>query len=97
MRFGLPAALRIARLLHVLAAGFMVWLGLAAGLQVVYYVGVVAISGLLVYEHRLVKADDLSQVSTASMTMNGVVSVAFFAFTLADLLLFGASGPVLLP
>ena len=67
----------------------MVGLGVSAGLQVVYFVGVAAIAGLLLYEHRLVTPQDLTQVGTAFMTLNSLVSVAFFVFTLADLLWMG--------
>lgn len=93
VRFGLTGALRLARVLHLLAVLFMVLLGWSAGLGAVYFVGVAAIAGLLIHEHRLVTPDDLTQVNTAFMTMNSLVSVAFFVFTLADLwLLGGASG-----
>jgi 4-hydroxybenzoate polyprenyltransferase len=89
VRFGLVGALRLARFLHLLAVLFMVGLGVSAGLQVVYFVGVAAIAGLLLYEHRLVTPQDLTQVGTAFMTLNSLVSVAFFVFTLADLLWMG--------
>jgi 4-hydroxybenzoate polyprenyltransferase len=98
VRFGLPGALRLARGLHVLAVGAMLGLGVVADLQAVYFVGVVAIAGLLVHEHRLVRPDDLTQVNTAFMTMNSLVSVAFFVFTLVDLLWLGDSDtPWILP
>jgi 4-hydroxybenzoate polyprenyltransferase len=47
--------------------------------------GVAAVAGLLVWEHRLVKADDLSRVDAAFFTMNGYVSVIFFLFWAADI------------
>lgn len=98
VRFGLHGALRLARGLHVLAVGAMLGLGAVADLQAVYFVGVVAIAGLLVHEHRLVRPDDLTQVNTAFMTMNSLVSVAFFVFTLVDLLWLGDSDtPWILP
>lgn len=89
VRFGLAGALRLARVLHLIAVLLMIGLGVSAGLQVVYYVGVTAIASLLAYEHYLVSPEDLTQVNTAFMTMNGLVSVAFFVFTLADLLWMG--------
>ena len=88
-RFGLAGALRLARLFHLLAVLFMVWVGLAAGLHLVYFAGVAAIAALLAWEHRLVKPDDLTKVNTAFMTMNSLVSVAYLAFTLADLMMLG--------
>jgi 4-hydroxybenzoate polyprenyltransferase len=50
-------------------------------------VGIGAIAALLVYEHSLVKADDLSRVNAAFFTMNGYVSVLFFLFWAADIFL----------
>ena len=95
-RFGLAGALRLARLFHLLAVLLMVWVGVAADMHIVYFAGVAAIAALLVWEHRLVRADDLTEVNTAFMTMNSLVSVAYFAFTLADLLILGEA-PRLLP
>ena len=98
VRFGLVGALRIARGLHVAAIAFMAALGVSAGLHAVYGAGVGAIALLLAWEHRLVRPDDLTKVNTAFMTMNSLVSLAYFAFTIADLLLLGeAATPVLLP
>ena len=89
VRFGLSGALLLARVLHVLAVLLMIGLGVDASLRVIYFVGVAAIAALLAYEHYLVSPEDLRQVNTAFMTMNGLVSVAFFFFTLADLLYLG--------
>lgn len=98
VRFGLKGALRLARGLHLVAVALMVGLGFSAGLQAVYFVGVIAIAALLAYEHYLVSPEDLTQVNTAFMTMNGLVSVAFLVFTLADLLWLGdASTDWILP
>ncbi len=47
-------------------------------------VGIVVVAALLLYEHRLVKADDLSRVDAAFFTINGYVSVLFFLFWAAD-------------
>ena len=62
------------------------------GLHGLYLAGVVAVGLLLLYEHRLVRADDLSRLDLAFFTMNGVISVVYLGFVLADLLLLGASG-----
>ena len=51
-----------------------------------YWVGVAIVAGLLFYEHTLVRPDDLRRLDAAFFTMNGVISVAFFAFVLADVL-----------
>ena len=52
----------------------------------VYLVGLAAVGGLLVYEHSLVRADDLSKVNAAFFTVNGFVSIGLFLFTATDLL-----------
>ena len=86
-RLGIGGALLVARAFHVimvaslLALVFMLHLGLLA------LAGVAAIVGLLLYEHSLVKANDLSRVDAAFFTMNGYVSVLFFLFWAADILL----------
>ena len=51
-----------------------------------YWVGVLCVGGLLLYEHTLVRPGDLRRLDAAFFTMNGVISVAFFAFVLADVL-----------
>lgn len=83
-RFGIPGALWIARLLHVGMLACMVMLVLAFALGALAWAGIAAVAGLLVWEHRLVHADDLSRVDAAFFTMNGYVSVIFFAFWAAD-------------
>ena len=89
VRFGLAGALNIARGLHGLAVLSMLALGALTPLGLLYIAGVAVIAGLLFHEHRLVRPTDLTKVNTAFMTMNSIVSVVFFLFTLADLLLFG--------
>jgi 4-hydroxybenzoate polyprenyltransferase len=61
-----------------------VGLGLSGGLW--YWLGVAAVVLLLVYEHSLVRPGDLRRLDAAFFTMNGVISVVFFAFVLADVL-----------
>ena len=51
-----------------------------------YWLGVAAVAGLLAYEHTLVSPGDMRRLDTAFFTMNGVISVTFFAFVLADVL-----------
>ena len=84
VRFGIGAALVVSRLWHALSVAFLVAFGAAAGLGVVYYLGVVVVAGLLFYEQSLVSKDDLSKVDVAFFTMNGVISLIFFAFVLLD-------------
>lgn len=90
-RFGIEPALVMARVLHLLAVVVMVLVGRSAGLGLVYWVGVGAIAALLLYEHRLVRSDDLTRVNMAFFNLNAVISVLYLVFTLADLLIMGGA------
>ena len=84
---GIAGALRLARLLHVAMVLCLLALIGSLHLGILALAGVAAIVALLIYEHRLVKADDLSRVNAAFFTMNGYVSVLFFIFWAADIFL----------
>jgi 4-hydroxybenzoate polyprenyltransferase len=84
---GIGKALMVARGLHVLMIVSLLMLVLQLQLSVLSVAGVAAIGVLLVYEHGIVKADDLSRVNAAFFTMNGWVSVLFFVFWATDILL----------
>jgi len=84
---GIAKALTIARLLHALMIGSLSMLVWQLHLGALSVAGIIAIACLLVYEHGIVKADDLSRVNAAFFTMNGWVSVLFFVFWAADILL----------
>lgn len=81
---GERGALRVARVLHVITAGALIVAGLGAGLGALYWIGVAVAAALLVYEHSLVLPGDLSRLDAAFFTMNGVISITFFAFVLLD-------------
>jgi 4-hydroxybenzoate polyprenyltransferase len=85
--FGIAAALWMARAFHLIMVGLMVALVIAFGLGKVAAVGILAVILLLVYEHSLVKPNDLSKLNAAFFTMNGVISVLFFVFVAADVLM----------
>jgi 4-hydroxybenzoate polyprenyltransferase len=85
---GIAAALRVAQALHLAMLVCLLALAYALHLGVLALAGVAAVAGLLVYEHSLVKPNDLSRVDAAFFTMNGWVSVLFFLFWAADILLF---------
>jgi 4-hydroxybenzoate polyprenyltransferase len=85
---GVAAALRVAQALHLAMLVCLLALAYALHLGVLALAGVAAVAGLLVYEHSLVKPNDLSRVNAAFFTMNGWVSVLFFLFWAADILLF---------
>jgi 4-hydroxybenzoate polyprenyltransferase len=65
----------------------LIALVISFGLGIWAMMGVLAVIVLLVYEHSLVRSDDLSKLNAAFFTMNGVISVLFFVFVAADLLL----------
>jgi 4-hydroxybenzoate polyprenyltransferase len=84
--FGIPAALWVARAFHLIMVLLLVALLISFGLGMWAGVGVLAVIVLLIYEHSLVRADDLSKLNAAFFTMNGVISVLFFVFVAADVL-----------
>jgi len=89
-RFGIGGALLIARLLHVAMIVSLLALVASFHLGLLSLAGVAAVVTLLIYEHGLVKAHDLSRVNAAFFTVNGYVSLLFFAFWAADILLHGS-------
>ena len=84
--FGIRAALAISRLFHVIMLLLLIALVITFGLGKFAIAGVVAVAILLAYEHSLVSSHDLSKLNAAFFTMNGVISVVFFVFVAADLL-----------
>lgn len=74
-RVGIPRALWIARALHFAAFIALVWLYVLTGLGALAFAGVIATGALLVYQHRLVRADDLGRLNAAFFTTNAFVSV----------------------
>ena len=85
--FGLRGAFLLARTMHVLMLGLLVWLVVLFHMGPVAIAGVVAVAVLLGYEHTLVHPDDLSRMDAAFFTLNGVISVVFFCAVAADTLL----------
>jgi len=86
-RLGISGALWFARVLHLGMLACLVALVRAFGLGAVADAGIVAVAGLLLWEHRLVRANDLSRIDAAFFTMNGYVSVIFFLFWATDIFL----------
>jgi 4-hydroxybenzoate polyprenyltransferase len=85
-RFGETGAFAGARALHLTTIGLLIAAGVGLDVGWLYWVGVAIVGGLLFYEHSLVRPGDLRRLDAAFFTMNGVISVAFFAFVLADVL-----------
>ena len=84
-RLGIAGALWVARILHLLMVGCLLLLVQQLAMGALALAGVLAIVSLLIYEHSLVRAHDLSRVNAAFFTMNGYVSVLFFLFWAADI------------
>ena len=84
-RFGIAAALRAARVCHVLTALALGAVGWTLGLGLFYWIGWLVVAGLLVYEHSLVSATDLSKLDMAFFNVNGYISVITFVAAVAGL------------
>ncbi|EIT86588.1 4-hydroxybenzoate octaprenyltransferase [Fictibacillus macauensis ZFHKF-1] len=85
--FGVGKALMIARGFHVVSFLGFIALGVLASFGWIYFVGVLISGAIMIYEHSLVSANDLSKLNVAFFTMNGILSVVMFVFSLGDLLL----------
>ena len=85
-RLGKEKSFLLVRIFHGLMLLFMLLVLPGSGLGWIYFTGVVVVAGLLVYEHLLVKPDDLSKLDAAFFNMNGYISVTIFVFTLVDAL-----------
>jgi len=86
-RFGIAAALRAAKVCHALTIVAFVVLGWMVGLGAAYWVGVLAVAGLFVYEHSLVSPVDLSRLDVAFFNVNGYIAVILFFAVLAGRLI----------
>ena len=84
VRFGERGVFLGARVLHAATVGLLVAAGLGLPVGPYYWLGVAAVAGLLAYEHTLVRPGDLRRLNAAFFTVNGVISVTFFCFVLAD-------------
>jgi len=84
-RFGVARALRISSALHVAMIGALIAMAAAARLGPIFYSGLTLTAVTLIYEHRIVRADDLSRVNLAFFTLNGWISVVLFLATALDL------------
>ncbi len=82
-RFGIAAALRAAQLCHALTIVAFAALGIMVGLGAAYWVGVIVVAGLFVYEHSLVSPVDLSRLDVAFFNVNGYIAVILFVAVLA--------------
>lgn len=86
-RFGIANGLRLAAFSHALTVLFLIILGVTSGLSWVYWLGVLAVAVLLIYEHSLVRPDDLSKLGVAFFNVNGYISVTIFIATFLAVIL----------
>jgi 4-hydroxybenzoate polyprenyltransferase len=84
-RWGVPAALRWAFVSHLLCIACLFGLWWVAGLGTIFLIGIAAVTLLLLYEHRLVRPDDLSRINVAFFQVNAVVSIGLLVVGLLDL------------
>ena len=84
VRLGESRAILLAKMLHGITIPALAAFGYAAGFQMWYYAGLVVATGILIYEHQLVRPGNLSRLNAAFFTMNGVMSVVVFGFALLD-------------
>ena len=87
-RIGVRSALRLAFISHLLTILMLVLLWWLAGLGLLFLAGVVAIAGLLLYEHRLVRPDDLNRVNVAFFNVNAIISFGILVLGCLDIWLF---------
>lgn len=86
-RFGIKHSLLIARSFHLISFAALFILYFVSPLSYLYLAGVFIVGIVMVYEHSLVKPDDLSKVQVAFFPMNGIISVVIFLFTIGDMVL----------
>lgn len=84
---GIKNALKVSELLHVLSAAAVIAAGFYGEFHWLYWVGILVFCGMLIYQHTIVKPNDLSKVNIAFMTANGIASVVFGVLVIVDLYL----------
>lgn len=82
---GIPRALKFSEVVHVITALLIITVGVQGHFSFIYWLGAACFIGLLIYQHRIVKPTDLSRVNLAFGTVNGIGSLVFSIFTIADI------------
>jgi 4-hydroxybenzoate polyprenyltransferase len=85
--FGLVAAFRIARAMHLAMLAMLCWLIVLFGLGKIAILGVILVAILLLYEHSIISPKDMRRMNAAFFTLNGIISIVFFGFVAADVLM----------
>ena len=86
-RFGVHGTFRGARAMHAGSVTLLAAAGAGLDVSLWYWVGVAVVSALLLYEHLIVRPDDLRRLDAAFFTVNGVLSITFCVFVALDTLL----------
>lgn len=87
VKFGIKNSILISRIFHILMVILLAYIYFLSNFGFVYLTGLAVISALLIYEHSLVKENDLTKLDIAFFNMNGYISVLFFIFTVIDVYL----------
>jgi 4-hydroxybenzoate polyprenyltransferase len=86
-RFGIPLALRISSICHLLTVLLLVGLGVMMDFGWLYWIGMFIVASLLLWEHLLVRPDDLSKINVAFFNINGYISITLFVSILGSIYL----------
>ncbi|RUM59746.1 MAG: 4-hydroxybenzoate octaprenyltransferase [Persephonella sp.] len=84
-KFGIGKAILFARFFHILTFIFLILTGLFANLGIVYYIGLIILTAFLIYEHTLIKENDLSKINKAFFNINGIISILYMVFVALDI------------
>ncbi|MFC1230387.1 MULTISPECIES: menaquinone biosynthesis prenyltransferase MqnP [Streptomyces] len=88
-RFGIPAAIWGARACHVVTTALFVWFAVLTGAGVFFWIGLVIVAAAFVYEHTIVRPNDLTRLNRAFFSTNGFIGISLFVCALIDLLVRG--------
>ncbi|MFG2818723.1 menaquinone biosynthesis prenyltransferase MqnP [Kitasatospora sp. NPDC048365] len=85
-RYGVPAAIWGARTCHAVTTALLVWYALLTDAGPAFWLGLAVVAGAFLYEHTIVRPNDLSRLNRAFFSTNGFVGISLFAFALLDLI-----------
>lgn len=88
-RFGIAGAIWGARACHAVTTGLLVWYAVATGAGAFFWLGLAVVAGAFVYEHTIVRPNDLSRLNRAFFSVNGFIGIALFVCALLDLVVRG--------
>ena len=85
VKFGIRKAILFARIFHTLTFIFLILTGIYGNLGTIYYIGLIILTAFLIYEHNLIKENDLSKINRAFFTVNGFISILYMIFVALDI------------